>query len=104
MNSTPQTDTQIQQILDVLAEYKISHPYAQIHVQRQNNVSLRIRIINPDFEGLNRVDREPPVWNLLRRLPEDTFLNITMLLLLSPKESERSLANIEFDNPIPSRL
>jgi hypothetical protein len=48
-------------------------------------------------------EREPPVWNILKTLPEDIFSNITMLLLLTPKEAESSLANLEFNDPLPSR-
>jgi len=98
------TDAQIQQILAVLEQYKGDHPNAQIEARRQNSVSLRIRLIDPDFNGFDRVDREPPVWDILKTLPEEVFSNITMLLLLTPDETEGSLANQEFDDPIPSRL
>jgi stress-induced morphogen len=97
-------DGQIQQLLDVLDQYKNDHPNAQIEARRQNSVSLRIRIVDPDFMGLDRVDREPPVWNILKSLPEDVFSNITMLLLLTPAETSSSLANQEFEHPIPSRI
>ena len=97
-------DVQVQQVLRVLDQYKGDHPNAQIDVRRQNSVSIRIRIIDPDFGGLDRVDREPAVWRVLKTLPEEVFTNITMLLLLAPDETERSLANQEFEDPIPSRL
>ncbi|MEO8493627.1 MAG: hypothetical protein ABI614_01050 [Planctomycetota bacterium] len=99
-----QDDVQVQQVLDSLAEYKDSHPNAQIDAKLQNSVSIRVRIIDVDFEGMDRVDREPPVWKLLRTLPDDCLSNITMLLLLTPKEAERSLTNLDFNDPIPSRL
>ena len=97
-------DVQIQRVLDVLDPYKADHPNARIKVRRQNSVSLRIRIVDPEFGGLDRVDREPPVWKLLKTLPEEVFTDITMLLLLTPDETEGSLANQEFEDPIPSRL
>lgn len=99
-----QVNAQVQQIKDTLAGYQDAHPNAEIEVKLQNSVSIRVRIIDPDYEGMDRVDREPPVWKLLKTLPEDIFTNITMLLLLTPKESESSLANLEFNDPIPSRL
>lgn len=99
-----QVDAQVQQVLDALGQYKCDHPNAQIEVRRQNSVSIRIRIVDPDFDGLDRVDREPSVWNVLETLPEEVFANITMLLLLTPDETEGSLANREFEDPIPSRL
>lgn len=97
-------DSQVTQILDVLAPYQSEHPQAQIDVRRQNSVSIRIRIIDPDFHGQDRVDREPAIWWLLQKLPDEIFTNITMLLLLAPDETDRSLANREFEDPIPSRL
>lgn len=97
-------DQQVQQVLDALAEYQEAHPNAEITIKSQNPVSIRVRIIDSDFEGMDRVDREPPVWKALKGLPEDIFSNITMLLLLTPREAESSLANREFNEPIPSRL
>ena len=97
-------DAQVQQVRKVLSRYESDHPNAQIDVRRQNSVSIRIRIIDPDFAGLDRVDREPAVWDVLKTLPDEVFTNITMLLLLAPDETEASLANREFEDPIPSRL
>jgi stress-induced morphogen len=104
IDSNKGEDTQVQQIRDVLSRYEDDHPTAQIEIRRQNSVSIRIRIVDPDFAGLDRVDREPAVWNVLKTLPEEVFTNITMLLLLAPDETRGSLANQEFEHPIPSRL
>lgn len=103
-NLSKSRDAQVKAVVDVLASYERMHPKARIEVLRQNPVSIRIRIIAPDFQGKNRVDREPEVWTFLKALPEDVFQNITMLLLLTPKEAKNSLASQEFDDPIPSRL
>ncbi len=99
-----QPDMQVQQVLDILTEYERTHPQAQIEGRRQNSVSIRLRIIDPDFQGMDRIEREPAIWQLLRKLPEEVFVNITMLLLLTPEEAEHSLASQEFDHPIPSRV
>lgn len=101
-SATP--DIQVQQVLDSLAEYERAHPHAQIEGRRHSNVSIRLRIIDSDFQGLDRLEREPEIWKLLRRLPEDVLVNITMLLLLTPEEAEYSLASQEFEHPIPSRV
>jgi hypothetical protein len=69
-----------------------------------SNFGAVIRIIDPDFQGMDRIEREPAIWKLLHKLPEEVFVNITMLLLLTPEEAETSLASQEFDHPIPSRL
>ena len=99
-----QPDEQVQQILDLLTAYERTHPQAQIEGRRHNPVSIRLRIIDPDFQGMDRIEREPAVWKLLRQLPDEVFVNITMLLLLTPEETEHSLASQEFDHPIPSRV
>lgn len=104
IDRSPQPDTQVQQILDALTEYEWTHTQAQIEGQRLNEVSIRLRIIDPDFYGKDRLDREPEIWALLMKLPEDLFSNITMLLLLTPDEADGSLASQEFDHPIPSQL
>jgi hypothetical protein len=98
------TDAEIARIRTVLAEYQNDHPNAKIDVQRQNNVSVRVRVIDPDFKGMDRVDRDNLMWTFLDRLPEEVISNITMVLLLTPREAPKSLANMEFENPIPSRL
>jgi hypothetical protein len=99
-----QPDEQVQQILDILTAYERAHPHAQIEGRRHNPVSIRLRIIDPDCQGMDRIEREPAVWKLLRQLPEEVFVNITMLLLLTPEETEHSLASQEFEHPIPSRV
>jgi hypothetical protein len=101
--STP-PDSQVQQILDVLAEYKRAHPQAQIEGRRHSPVSIRLRIIDPDFQGKDRLAREPELWTLLQRLPEEVFVNITMLLLLTPEEAAKSFASQEFEHPVPARV
>lgn len=98
------SDPHVEQIRACLSEYGREHPQAQIDVQRQNNVSIRIRIIDPDFRGMDRVDRDTALWKILDHLPEDVISNITLVLLLTPQETAKSLANLEFENPIPSRL
>jgi hypothetical protein len=97
-------DVEIEAVRNALRAYQDAHPDAQVDVQRQNNVSIRVRVIDPDFEGLTRGEREPEVWKALEALDDETFQNITMLLLLPPSEVARSFANIEFENPVPSRL
>lgn len=104
LDKSPQPDAQVQTILDILTEYEQLHPQAQIEGQRLSDVSIRLRIVDPDFQGKDRIDREPEIWSLLTKLPEDIFTNITMLLLLTPDEAARSLASQEFDHPIPSQL
>jgi hypothetical protein len=97
-------DSGVEQVLDVLAQYAEQHPNARIDAYRQNSASIRLRIIDPEFETIDRVRREELIWDILGGLPEGIQSQITLVLLLSPKEASLSLANFEFENPLPSNL
>ncbi len=85
-------------------DYKVSHPQAEIDSYRQNSASIRIRIIDTSFQNRDRVNRDDEVWEILSKLPEDIQSQITVVLLLTPEEAKTSFANMDFENPIPSRL
>jgi hypothetical protein len=97
-----QPDSAIHQILSVLGGYRAQQPGAQIEAYRQNAASVWVRILDPDFKELDRVAREEMVWKILDQLPESIQTQISLLLLLTPKEAESSFANFEFDNAIPA--
>ena len=101
---TRRPDSILKQIGDSLKPYAAAHPEAQIELYRQNNVSVRIRIIDKNFKGKSRSGRENEVWPLFDPLPEEVVADITMLILLTPEEKEESLASFEFDHPTKSRL
>ncbi len=76
---------------------------------RFNSASIRVRVIDPRFEGKSTEDRDAMVEPLLDQLPEETQADIMNLLTLSPTEvlsefSKESLVNAEFDDPSPSTL
>jgi stress-induced morphogen len=98
------SDQVLQSILDALREYEATHLAADVEVYRQNSASVRVRIIDPDFAGLDRAERHKLVWRMLERLPEDVLSDVTILLLLTPDEVGDSFANFDFEHPIPSRL
>jgi hypothetical protein len=100
----PQPDAQVQQILDILTADERAHPQAQIEGRRHSPVSIRLRIIDPDLHGRDRLEREPEIWTLLQRLPKEVLVTITMLVLLTPEEAEKSYASQECEHPIPARL
>jgi hypothetical protein len=94
----------VKAIADALQQYRKNHPKAQIEVKPQNPVSVRVRIVDPEFKNLDRVAREERIWKILDGLPEKVRSDITMLLLVTPEEKRDSFASFEFDNPLPSRL
>ncbi|MBW3538663.1 MAG: hypothetical protein KY476_00185 [Planctomycetes bacterium] len=99
-NGTSQADESVAMIENVLEAYRQSHPQARIDVRRRGPVSIGIRVIDPDFQGVDWVDREPEIWSLLDSLPAEIISDITVLILLSPDETEASLANQEFEDPV----
>ena len=97
-------DPVLRRIVDVLDEYQSRHPSAVIEAYRQNSVSIRIRIISPEFDGLSRAHREEGIWAALNSLSDEDLAEISLLLLLSPAEAKSSFASQEFEDPVPSRL
>jgi hypothetical protein len=99
-----ESDKVIERIIACLRNYEADHPRAQIDLYRQNVVSVRIRIIDPDFAGLGRSERSQNVWEYLEKLSDDDAGDISSLLLLAPEETKKSFANMEFEDPVPSQL
>lgn len=98
------SDTCLQSLAEALAPYAAQHDNADIVVYRHNSVSVRIRIVDPDFDGISKAERHDIVWDFVKDLPEAQQSEISLLLLFTPDEVERSFANDEFDHPIPSSL
>ena len=99
-----ETDGILDRIIEALRTYESDHPRAAIDLYRQNSVSVRIRIIDPDFAGQNKVDRNKTTWKYLDALGDDIQSDISTLILLTPEEKQKSLANLEFEDPVPSAL
>ena len=94
------SDNSLVAIGSALDDYLAQHPAAEVVVYRRDPVSIRIRIIDPDFAPLNRAQRHQAIVPYLRALPQELRSDITILLLLSPDEADNSLANMEFENPV----
>jgi hypothetical protein len=99
-----ESDPVIEQIRETFKRFQEDHPSAKIDLYRQNPVSVRIRIIDPNFARYNKVQRNELVWNYLDELSDDTQSDISTLILLTPNETERSFANFEFNDPVPSSI
>jgi stress-induced morphogen len=97
-------DEWIDQIEQALSAYQARHPEADITLYRQNSASVRIRIIDPDFRGMSRVDRNDLLWTFLEGLDQSVLNHLTILLLLAPEETGESFANREFEHPTRSQL
>ncbi|MDR3635203.1 MAG: hypothetical protein P4L84_15470 [Isosphaeraceae bacterium] len=94
-------DNSVHQIRGALECYRSEHPSAQVDVYRSNPVCIRIRVVDPDFHDLDRVEREERVWNVLEGLPGDVRRDISVLLAITPGEMETSGMNLEFEYQMP---
>jgi stress-induced morphogen len=97
-------DEIVEQIAGALTKYEAEHPGAKIDVYRQNSVSVRVRIIDSQFEGMTRIQRSDAAWKFLATIPEDSQSDISTVLLLTPDELQTSFANLEFEDPVVSGL
>ena len=50
------------------------------------------------------LERSQAVWKYLDLLPDEAVADIGTLLLLTPDATKNSFADMEFDEPIPSKL
>lgn len=89
-------------------EDHIRKEFPRTDAYRYNSASIRVRVIDPRFEGLAAEERDSMVEPLLKQLPEEIQADIMNLITLSPSEasgsSKMSLVNLEFEDPSPSRL
>ncbi|MBX9679966.1 MAG: BolA family transcriptional regulator [Gemmataceae bacterium] len=97
-NRTNETDAVEAALRDGFPQYAKKHPPA---AYRYNPSSIRIRLVSDVFEGLSQSERERLVLPLLRTLPETVQEDVTLLLLLTPREMTSSMINQEFVAPSP---
>ena len=94
------SDSGLIAVVRALDEYLAKHAGADLVVYRHDSVSIRIRIIDPDFAPVSRIQRHQSILPYLRKLPDELLSDVTVILLLAPNESDDSLANMEFENPV----
>jgi stress-induced morphogen len=90
-----------------LVEQVLRQEFPQVDAYRYNSASIRVRVIDPRFEGKSVADRDAMVEPFLAQLPQDTQTDIMNLLTLAPTELgqvHKSFLNDEFENPSPSML
>ncbi len=85
--------------------------FETVDAYRYNAASIRIRVIDPQFEGLPAEKRDAMVEPHLEQLPERTQADIMNLFTFAPSELNESPTtlrkfrlNAEFDDPSPSLL
>jgi stress-induced morphogen len=82
--------------------------YPRTDAYRYNSASIRVRVIDPRFEGLSLEERDALVEPYLKQLPEEIQDDIMNLLTVTPEEiegfSRQALLNLEFEDPSRSMV
>jgi stress-induced morphogen len=99
---TPET----REVEDLLGQH-----FQQADSYRYNSAVIRVRVIDPRFEGMPREKRDAMVEKYLDSLPSETQRDIVTLFTFAPSELPQTatsfkehLLNSEFDDPSPSVL
>jgi stress-induced morphogen len=94
-----------------MVEDLLRQHFQQADSYRYNSASIRVRVIDPRFEGIPREKRDAMVEQYLDKLPPETQRDIVTLFTFAPSELERTpttfreyMLNTEFDDPSPSTL
>ncbi len=85
--------------------------FKEVDAYRYNSASIRVRVIDPRFEGRSPELRDAMVEPQLESLPERTQADIMTLFTFAPSELHQTpktlrefMNNTEFDDPSPSML
>jgi stress-induced morphogen len=85
--------------------------FEQADSYRYNSASIRVRVIDSQFEGMPHEQRDAMVEQYLDTLPPETQRDIVTLFTFAPSELARTpstfrehMQNAEFDSPSPSVL
>jgi len=85
--------------------------FQRVDAYRYNSASLRVRIVDERFEGIDREKRDSMVEPKIEKLSPNTQSDIVNLVLITPSELDATsdtfrefMLNTEFDNPSPSML
>ena len=94
-----------------MVEDLLRQHFKQADSYRYNSASIRVRVIDPRFEGMPREKRDEMVEEWLDQLPPETQRDIVTLITFAPLDLERPpptfreyMLNTEFDAPSPSML
>jgi len=98
-------DEAVQTLKGALDAYELEHPGSEAALYRQNNASIRLRVIDRRYEGMTKSRRHADVWDFLAaRVPAETLSDVSLVLAIAPGERGTSLMNFEFENASPSRF
>jgi hypothetical protein len=94
-----------------MVEDRLRPHFGQVDAYRYNSASIRVRVIDPRFEGMKREQRDAMVEAELDKLPPETQSDIVTLFTFAPSELTQTprtfrefMQNTEFDDPTPTML
>ena len=94
-----------------MVEERLREHFEKADSYRYNSASIRVRVIDPRFEGLSREERDAMVEPILDTLPPETQRDIVALFTFAPSELSRTsatfrefLLSAEFEDPSPTML
>lgn len=92
-----------------LVEAALRKEFDRADAYRYNSASIRVRVIDPRFEGMSTEERDSLVEEVLQSLPQETLADIISIITLTEEEATNStlrpyLLNVEFEDPSPSSL
>jgi hypothetical protein len=94
-----------------LVDERLKPHFERADSYRYNSASIRVRVIDPRFEGMSREERDAMVEEQLAKLPPETQRDIVTLFTFAPSELTRTpttfrefMQNSEFENPSPTML
>ena len=94
------SDIDVDMVVEALSAHEAGHPEAVVEVYRRDPYSILARIIDPDFDGFDWVERHNLIWGLLENLPEDLLSQMSLLVLVTPDEMGDTGSSLEFDDPL----
>ena len=71
-----------------MVEELLRQHFKQADSYRYNSASIRVRVIDPRFEGMSREKRDAMVEQYLDQLPSETQRDIVTLFTFAPSELE----------------
>lgn len=84
-------------LMSALEAYQADFPKAKVAWTAPERFGVRIRIVDPSFRGMEKSNRHTRVWKYLNRLTDEQAQDVAVLLLLTPEEGKKPLAEFAFE-------